>query len=136
MVKIEIKYEGELRCSARHLPSGRELETDAPVDNQGRGASFSPTDLVATALATCMATTMGIVARREGMAIEGTAIEITKEMTSAPPRRIARLTTTIRLPVPRSADPQGLLERAALNCPVYLSVHPEVEKPVQLVWAD
>ena len=91
MVSIDVTYDGELRCSAVHGPSGMTLFTDAPVDNQGKGAAFSPTDLVATALATCMATTMGIAARKHALGIDGTRIHIEKHMTSSPPRRIARL---------------------------------------------
>ena len=92
MVKVAIEYSGELHCVATHGPSGRKLETDAPVDNQGKGESFSPTDLVATALGTCMATIMGIYAQRHGIDLRGMKMEVTKEMTQAPPRRrIARL---------------------------------------------
>jgi putative redox protein len=93
MVRIDIEYTGDLHCEARHAPSGMSLETDAPVDNQGRGQSFSPTDLVATALGTCMATIMGIVARKNGWDIEGTRMAVDKQMTSAPPRRIDRLSS-------------------------------------------
>jgi putative redox protein len=130
MVKMSMVYEGGLRCVATHGPSGKKLDTDAPVDNHGRGESFSPTDLVATALAACMATIMGIVADRHGWGLEGMRMEVSKEMTTEPPRRIARLTTEIWIPIPASQDPNRLLERGAATCPVHRSLHPEVEKPV------
>jgi putative redox protein len=132
MVKVSIEYQGDLRCSAEHGPSGTELATDAPVDNQGKGESFSPTDLTGTSLGTCMATTMGIVAKRQGISLEGMRIEVTKEMTQAPPRKIARLTAEVWMPAGLAKD--EALEKAALNCPVALSLHPEVEKPVRFHW--
>jgi uncharacterized OsmC-like protein len=113
------------------------LFTDAPVDNQGKGAAFSPTDLVATALATCMATTMGIVAKKRGLAIEGTRVHIEKHMSASPPRRIARLVVRLVMPeVARSIDAEGrqALEHAAHTCPVRLSLHDTVEVPVEFAW--
>ena len=89
MVKITIDYEGDLHCAATHVPSATRLATDATVDNEGRGESFSPTDLVATALGSCMATTMAIVARRKGVELAGTKVEVDKEMTAQPGRVIA-----------------------------------------------
>ena len=91
MVKIDVAYEGDLHTTCRHGPSGRELETDAPVDNQGRGESFSPTDLLATALGTCTLTVMGIVARREGWKLEGARSRVEKHMVADPVRRVGRL---------------------------------------------
>ena len=135
MVKSTIEYTGDLHCVAAHGPSGARLQTDAPVDNQGRGESFSPTDLVATALGSCMATIMGIYAKQKGIDLKGMRLEVAKEMTPAAPRRIARIETEIWLPVPREADPHAGLEKAALNCPVYKSLHPEIEKPVLFHWA-
>ncbi len=134
MVKIEIGYEGELHCSATHAPSGATLATDAPVDNEGRGESFSPTDLVATALGTCMATIMGIAARRKGIALEGMVLEVRKEMTSTAPRAIAALHTRIEIPLAADHPERALLEAAALGCPVHRSLHPDVAKPVAFVW--
>lgn len=134
MVKIGMLYEGSLRCTATHGPSGEILVTDAPVDNHGRGESFSPTDLVATALATCMATIMGIVAERHGWDLQGMRVEVSKEMSANTPRRIARLTVEFWMPVAKSMDPNGLLERAAFTCPVHQSLHPDIEKPVSFHW--
>lgn len=134
MVKIDIRYEGGLRCAATHGPSGQTLHTDAPVDNHGRGESFSPTDLVATALGACMATIMGIVAERHQIDLRGMAIEVTKEMSADTPRRIARLTTTIKVPLPAGHPKRTLLENGALTCPVHQSLHADIEKPVEFVW--
>ena len=134
MVKINIEYSGDLRCVATHGPSKRVLETDAPVDNQGKGESFSPTDLVATALGSCMGTIMGIYAQRHDIDLRGMRIEVSKEMTQTPPRRIARLTTEIWFPA--GVQKNEALERAALTCPVHHSLHPEVEKPVTFHYAE
>jgi uncharacterized OsmC-like protein len=134
MVKISIRYEGGLRCEAVHGPSGQKLFTDAPVDNHGKGESFSPTDLVATALGSCMATIMGIVAERHKLDLTGMKIEVTKEMSQDTPRRIARLTTVIDVPLPQDHPDRELLERAALTCPVHQSLHPEIVKPLEFRW--
>lgn len=136
MVKITGEYQGDLHCAVTHGPSGRTLETDAPVDNQGRGETFSPTDLVATALGTCMLTIMGIVARHLGIDLKGARIEVVKEMSADSPRRITRLATEIWLPVPRSADQNGVLERAARACPVHQSLHPSIDRPLVLHWKE
>ena len=133
MVKISIQYQGELRCSATHGPSASTLSTDAPVDNQGKGESFSPTDLVATALGTCMATVMGIYARQKGIDLDGMRLEVSKEMSPSAPRKIARLTTEIWMPAGLARNPA--LEHAALTCPVHQSLHPDMEKPVNFHWS-
>ena len=134
MVKISIAYTGELHCFATHGPSGKTLETDAPVDNNGKGESFSPTDLVATGLGTCMATLMGIVAQRHHIELKGMKVTVEKEMTQEAPRRIARLGVKIHVPLPGSHDKREILERAALTCPVHQSLHPDIEKPVNFYW--
>jgi putative redox protein len=133
-VQIDISYEGGLRCAAVHAPSKTRLLTDAPVDNHGKGESFSPTDLVATALGTCMLTIMGIFAERHAIDLRGTTVTVLKEMAAAPIRRIARLASEIRVPLPESHPQREALERAALTCPVHQSLHPDVEKPVRFVW--
>jgi uncharacterized OsmC-like protein len=135
MVKISIRYEGGLRCEAVHGPSGQKLFTDAPVDNHGKGESFSPTDLVATALGSCMATIMGIVAERHQLDLADMKIEVTKEMSKDTPRRIARLATVIDVPLPADHTDREILERAALTCPVHQSLHPEIEKPLEFRWS-
>lgn len=135
MVKITGEYQGDLHCSARHEPSGNTLVTDAPKDNQGRGEAFSPTDLAATSLGVCMATIMAIAARKHGVELKGMKFEVTKEMSAVPPRRIARLTTHFWVPLPRTNALAKLLTDAAHTCPVHLSLHPSVEKPVMFHWA-
>ena len=134
MVAIQMEYQGELRCRAVHGPSGTDLSTDAPRDNQGKGESFSPTDLVATALGTCILTTMGILARTLGLDIQGATASVEKEMSSAPPRRIQRLAVRIHMPAGLSAENQQKMERAAHTCPVHRSLHPDVEAPISFTW--
>jgi putative redox protein len=134
MVSIEMKYEGDLHCSAVHGPSGTVLSTDAPKDNQGRGESFSPTDLVGTALGTCILTTMGLLARTLGIDMSGATATVDKEMTSAPSRRIERLTVKIQMPAGISEENRVKLERAAHACPVHKSLHPDVELPISFTW--
>ncbi len=134
MVRITGEYQGDLHCVAVHTPSDSRLVTDAPKDNQGRGEAFSPTDLVATSLGVCMATTMAIVARRHGIELDGMTFEVTKEMSIHSPRRIVRLASQVWLPPAARQLPEGLMEQTALTCPVMLSLHPEVAKPLVLHW--
>ena len=134
MVKLTTTYEGGLRCRANHGPSGTTLVTDAPTDNHGKGESFSPTDLVATALGACMMTIMGIVADRRGLDLSGMNAETEKVMTAAPPRRIASLKTRITIPLPADHEHRAALEQAALSCPVHKSLHPEIDAAVEFVW--
>ena len=136
MVRITGEYEGELHCTATHVPSAQSLVTDAPKDNQGRGEAFSPTDLTATALATCIATTLALAARKHGNELRGLRYEVTKHMSTEPPRRIIRLATTVWMPVQRETFPAGLMENVARNCPVALSLHPEIEKPMTFIWPE
>lgn len=126
MVEINIDYEGDLHCRARHGPSGSSLATDAPADNQGRGEAFSPTDLLATALGTCMITTMGIFARRKEIDLGGSRVHVTKEMVADPSRRVGRLGVTIDLPARLQPRQRQALENAAHTCPVHNSLHPAV----------
>jgi len=115
MVEISIKYLGDLRCEARHESSGTVITTDAPVDNEGRGESFSPTDLAATSLGACMLTIMGIAARKQGVDLGDTQVKVLKEMTPKPPRRIAKLTVVFTIPLPASHEKRAMLEEAARN---------------------
>jgi len=135
VVEITVVYRGELRCEATHGPSGTVLSTDAPVDNEGKGESFSPTDLVATALGACMLTIIGIVARRHEIDLVGTIVTVKKEMVTSPTRRIGRLPVTIRFSRPLNPKQRTLLERAALTCPVHQSLHPDIDIPVEFVEA-
>jgi putative redox protein len=134
MVRIEVEYAGQLRCTATHGPSGAKLFTDAPVDNHGKGESFSPTDLVATALATCMATIMGIYAQRHDVDLQGMRLSVQKEMTTSGAWRRHRPQVAIHLPLPADHPQREALERAALACPVHHSLHPDVEKPIVFHW--
>ena len=135
MVTIQFEYQGDLHCKAVHEPSGTELTTDAPKDNQGRGESFSPTDLVATALGTCILTTMAIAARTLNLDVAGTTATVQKEMTTSAPRRIATLSVNIRVPQALSPQDQQKLERAAHTCPVHKSLHPDVQSPIEFTWS-
>ena len=134
MVNITIRYTGDMHCAAVHGPSQAEVLTDAPVDYNGKGEAFSPTDLVATALGTCMATIMGIAAQRHGLELNGTAVSITKEMSKDTPRRIVRLASEIRIPLAADHPQRVLLEAVALDCPTHYSLHPDIEKPVNFIW--
>ena len=137
MVDIFVEYQGDLHCQATHGPSGAVLLSDAPLDNQGRGASFSPTDLIATGLGTCMATVMGIAARKRGFALEGTRVHVKKVMTKVAPRRIAELAVQVWFPK-AATDSVGAaradLEREANQCPVRLSLLDAISVPTQFEW--
>ena len=134
MVRIDVAYQGGLRCEATHGPSGQTLITDAPADNHGKGESFSPTDLVATALGTCIATIMGIVAEREKIDLTGLRITVQKEMSAEPPRRIARLITRIEMPKGLTEQQRAKLEKTAHTCPVHQTLQGKVDMPVEFVY--
>lgn len=136
MVHIDIAYEGSLRCRAVHAPSATELVTDAPVDNHGKGQSFSPTDLVAGALGACMVTIMGIAAEKHGWDLEGTKISVEKHMAKAPVRRIGKIEVVIAPPRAFDEKARKVLERAALTCPVHASLHPDIELAISFRWPD
>lgn len=133
MTTIHTRYEGQLRCHAVHGPSGSALDTDAPTDNQGRGERFSPTDLVATALTTCILTLLGITAERQGWHLEGVTARVEKTMTSSGVRRIALLEVWIELPVDLSVERRQQLIRAGETCPVKESLEGAV--PMRLHWS-
>jgi putative redox protein len=136
MVEIKLSYEGDLHCSAVHMPSGNTLVTDAPVDNNGRGQAFSPTDLVATALAACMATVIGIVAKRKEIAVDGMTVVARKFMSDDSPRRISRLELDLDIPLPANHPDRKILESAARGCPVHHSIHPDIEVIMNWTWRD
>ena len=135
-VDIDIVYTGDLHCEATHRPSGTKLVTDAPLDNGGRGEAFSPTDLSATSLGTCLVTTMALVAGRHGLDLAGTAVHVVKEMVADPRRRIGALRTTITFPKGLVLSPQqrALLQATALACPVKQSLGDGVETPMEFVY--
>ena len=136
MIEINIDYKGDLHCEAKHGPSGAVIGTDAPVDNQGRGEDFSPTDLLATALGTCMATVMGIAARRKNIPLEGLRVNVRKHMSEDQPRRIVKLEIALHMPIPEQHPERKLLQSVILGCPVHHSIHPEIEVPVTWFWAE
>ena len=135
MATIETTYLGGLRTEATHVQSGTKIITDAPVDNQGKGEAFSPTDLLSASLGSCMLTIMGIKARASNIDIDGTTCSIEKIM-AADPRRVAEIVINFKFPKEYSEKEQQLLERAALTCPVYYSVHEDLKKTVTSGWEE
>lgn len=136
MVEATIRYDGDLRCSAVHGPSQNSIETDAPTDNMGKGERFSPTDLVGTALATCVLTTIGIAGRRKEVEVTGMTATVRKHMTTEAPRRIARLELEVHIPLAEDHPQRAFLEAAARGCPVRRSLHPEVEVVESYTWGE
>ncbi len=135
MPTSKVTYHGELRTSAIHLQSGKEIITDAPTDNQGKGEAFSPTDLLATSLASCMLTIMGIKARDAGLSIKGCSAEATKVM-AANPRRVSEIRIIMDMVNGQiySTKEKRLLEGAAKTCPVAFSIHPEIKIDLSFKW--
>jgi uncharacterized OsmC-like protein len=134
-VPITGSYDGALKMTLEHGPSGMRIATSAPRDNQGDGSSFSPTDLLAAALGSCAVTTMAIAARREGIPFEGAGFSLEKHM-RAEPRRVDRVPLVIRMPAGLAADQRALLERIAEQCPVARSLHPEVGQQISFEYPD
>ena len=134
MVKVDIEYTGNLHCDAKHGPSNAKLATDAPTDNKGKGEAFSPTDLVATALGTCMSTIMGMKAEELGVDLRGMKVSVQKEMSKDVPRRIVGLPSEVHIPLPANSPHREALEQAALNCPVHKSLPPEIVRPTKFFW--
>lgn len=131
MVKVIATYTGEKHCQVLHEPSQSMIETDAPKDNQGRGEKFSPTDLIATSLATCVLTTIAMFVERDGIDIKNSKISVEKEMT-ANPRRIASLKTILHLPKTIPTDYRSRIEQTANNCPVKKSIHPDILASIEI----
>ena len=129
----KIEYKGDLRTEAVHLRSGKRIITDAPIDNQGKGEAFSPTDLVATALGSCMMTIMGIVAEREGIILDGTIAEVQKVMDTNP-RRIGEVKIKIKFIQKLNRSQRGKLERAAKTCPVSGSLSENLKETVEFIY--
>lgn len=132
MTTIDCRYSGDLHCKAVHGPSGRELQTDAPTDHDGLGESFSPTDLLATSLGTCVLTVMGITAKRRGWNVQGATARVEKDMTQQGPRKIARLRVEVTLPEHCDHDQRRLLMRMAEECPVKRNL--EGAMAIELIW--
>jgi putative redox protein len=133
MATIHTTYLGGLRTEATHLQSGTKIITDAPTDNKGKGEAFSPTDLLAESLAGCMLTTMAIAADAHGIDMDGTECDVTKIM-AANPRRVAEIVANLKFPKTYTDKEQSILERAALHCPVAVSLHPDVIKTIDFGW--
>ena len=129
----KVTYNGNLRTVSQHVKSGNEFITDAPTDNNGKGEAFSPTDTVATGLASCMLTVMGIKAEQLGVNMEGSTAEVTKTMASNP-RRISKIEVHIQLPFQADDKSKKILENIANTCPVHYSLHPDIEKIVEFHW--
>ena len=129
----KVTYKGNLRTVSQHIKSGNEFITDAPTDNNGKGEAFSPTDTVATGLASCMLTVMGIKAEQMDVHMEGTTAEVTKTMASNP-RRISKIEVKISLPFEADDKTKKILENTASTCPVHYSLHPDIEKIVEFDW--
>lgn len=136
MATAETVYLGELRTKAKHLQSGIEIITDAPIDNQGKGEAFSPTDLLAASLGSCMLTIMGIAARTHQFNIDGTRVEVTKVMASNP-RRVSEVHVQFTMPDQNYSEEQKkIIYIAATTCPVALSIHPDIKQKVDFVYND
>ena len=128
-----VRYLGELRTTSMHLQSGTEILTDAPLDNNGKGEAFSPTDTVANSLATCMITIMAIKARDMDLELKGTTAEVTKVM-AAEPRRISEIHVVFQMNIIADDKTKTILERAAMTCPVFFSLHPDLKKMITFNW--
>ena len=133
MATSNITYVGDLRTVCIHLQSGTQILTDAPTDNHGKGEAFSPTDLVATALGSCMVSIMGIKSKDLNVDLKDSTVSITKIMQSEP-RKIAKIEVILSMSIETSEKNKAILERAAMTCPVLLSLHPDIEKDVVFNW--
>ena len=129
----KVIYKGDLRTEATHIRSGKTIITDAPIDNKGKGETFSPTDLVATALASCMLTIMGIKADEMNINIEGTTAEVEKIMGTSP-RTIAQVNIIINIPISADEKTKKILEKASLTCPVDKSLSDSMIRDVKFIW--
>jgi len=129
----KVTYIGELRTTSIHLQSGTEILSDAPKDNHGKGEAFSPTDLVANSLATCMISIMGIKSKDLNVDLSGSTAEVTKIM-QAEPRKIAKIEVVFNMTIAPDDKTKIILERAAMTCPVLLSLHPDIEKEITFKW--
>lgn len=129
MATAAIRYVGQLRTNATHIQSNTTIITDAPTDNHGKGEAFSPTDLLATSLATCMLTTMGIAAKKENIPFESADAEMQKIMANNP-RRVAEVVIAVKMPASLTPQQRSYLEEIGLNCPVARSLHPDVKQTI------
>lgn len=135
MVQMSVTYQGQKHCELTHGPSQSKIETDAPKDNNGLGEKFSPTDLMGAALASCILTTMAIVAERDGIDMTGATAEVEKHMHTSP-RRVARLPVKVTMPKGIPQDHRNKLKNVAEVCPVHKSLHPDIEAPIEIIYPD
>jgi uncharacterized OsmC-like protein len=135
MATSKVTYLGDLRTSSIHLQSGSEIISDAPIDNNGKGESFSPTDTVANGLASCMFTVMGIKANEMNVDFSGSTAEVTKVM-AAEPRRISEIHITFNMNLSADKKTKTILERTALTCPVHFSLHPDIKREIVFNWKE
>jgi len=133
MPTTKVTYLGDLRTSSIHLQSGSQIISDAPIDNNGKGEAFSPTDTVANGLASCMFTVMGIKAREMGVDFAGSTAEVTKVM-AAEPRRISEIHVAFEMKITPDEKIKTILERTAMTCPVHYSLHPDIKKVIVFNW--
>ena len=132
-VEIKGQYEGDLRVKLTHGPSGSVIETDAPVDNQGKGARFSPTDMIVSALGACMMTIMGIVAKRDGIKFEGVTFRGEKHMVESP-RRIGKIVLEFKMPSALTDEQKRKLEKFAYSCPVHQALKTDIEQDIRFIY--
>lgn len=133
MSTSKVVYKGDLRTESTHLQSGTVILTDAPTDNHGRGEAFSPTDMVANSLATCMFSIMGIKAKQMDIDLVDSTADVTKVM-QAEPRKISEIIVTFEMKANIDEKSKTILERAAMTCPVFLSLHPDIKKTITFNW--
>lgn len=133
MATSKVTYQGNLRTSSIHLQSGTEIISDAPIDNNGKGEAFSPTDFVANALASCMFTVMGIKANSMNLDFTGSTAEVTKVM-GIEPRRITEIHITFNMNLMADEKTKTILEKTGMSCPVHYSLHPDIKKEIVFNW--
>lgn len=136
MVKITVDYEGNLRATAKHVESGATIQTDAPQENHGKGELFSPTDLLAAALGTCVLTLMGIVAQKYKVDLAGLRATVDKEMAKTPSRKVGRIVIHVYCPQRLDSEITSKIEQAGIGCPVHHSLHPDVQQEIIFHWGE
>lgn len=136
MVKMNIVYEGGLHCQLTHGPSGSVIETDAPVDNHGKGERFSPTDMLCASLGACILTTLGIWGNKHGVNVDGSKAQVIKEMVTEPTRRVGKITVNMQMAKGIPQEKRVMVERVAHACPVHKSLHPDVVVELNIAYSD
>lgn len=134
MAKFDIQYLGDLRVACKHRDSGAKIEVEAPKESGGKGELFSPTDLLGASLASCILVVMGIAAKKMGLSLDGISAEVEKTMETAPVRKLGKIVVRIRCPRSFSLQEREKLEKAALQCPVHASLHPDIKQEIDFIW--